>query len=103
MAKRNKFGVRFLRIAEEDLNEILDYIALDNFRSALKLADSFDKVFARLADHPYLGKIPDEFELANARYRFLVHDDYIIFYKIESENILIHRILHGARDYKNIL
>ena len=103
MAKRNKFSVRLLRAAEEDFTEIIDFISADNRNSAIKLADSFDKVFEKLEDYPYLGKIPNEFELARSGYRYLIHSNYIIFYKIENEVVLIYRIIHGARDYKKIL
>ncbi len=36
-------------------------------------------------------------------YRYLVSGKYIIFYKTDNEYIYIYRILHGSRDYSNIL
>jgi len=36
-------------------------------------------------------------------YRFLVVQNYLIFYTIEDRTIWVHRILHGARDYLSLL
>ena len=31
------------------------------------------------------------------------HRDYLIFYRIEADRIVIIRVLHGARDYEALL
>jgi hypothetical protein len=33
----------------------------------------------------------------------LVVDNYLVFYVIEEEVIYVHRIVHGARDYSQLL
>ncbi|MBL7995484.1 type II toxin-antitoxin system RelE/ParE family toxin, partial [bacterium] len=38
-----------------------------------------------------------------AGYRYLIVDNYLIFYTIEEETIFVHRIIHGARDYRRLL
>jgi toxin ParE1/3/4 len=50
-----------------------------------------------------LGKIPNEEELADMGYRFLVVQNYLIFYTIEHNTLWVHRIIHGARDYLSLL
>ena len=101
--KRIKYNVRLLRAAEDDLNEIVTYIAVDNKVTAESIAIRIEKNLAYLSHHPYLGKIPGEEELARLGYRFLVVQDYLIFYTIEEQTVWIHRILHGARDYLNLI
>ena len=96
---RPEFDVRLLRIAEDDLTEIVTYIAADRPTSAEAVAAKIERNLALLSKNPQLGRIPKEEDLARLGYRYLVVDNYLIFYTIEQETIYVHRILHGARDY----
>lgn len=98
-----KFQIRFLRIAEEDFTEIVSYIAAENPTAANSLAAKIEKNLELLTENPLMGRIPRDEEIRNLRYRYLIVKNYIIFYTNENKTILIHRILHGARDYKSIL
>ena len=102
MSKSN-FSIRLLSIAEEDLTEIISFIASDNTKAAANLADKIEKNFELLADNPLLGKSPSDSDLKLLGYRYLIIENYLIFYTIEKKTILIHRMLHGARNYKSLL
>jgi len=67
------------------------------------LANKIEKNLALLSEHPMLGRGPKEEELSRLGYRYLVVEDYLIFYTIEGAAICVHRILHGARDYQRLL
>jgi len=99
----DKSQVRFLKIAEEDFLEIISYIAADNIVAAENLAIKFQKNFELLAANSKLGRIPREEEIRKLGYRYLIVQNYLIFYTIENKTILVHRILHGARNYKSLL
>jgi toxin ParE1/3/4 len=101
--KRHKYSVRLLRAAEEDFNDIILYIATDKPSAAETLVNQLEKNLSLLTRHPLLGATPHEEELAAMGYRFLVVHNYLIFYTIENHIIMIHRILHGARDYLSLL
>jgi toxin ParE1/3/4 len=101
--KRPEYDIRFLRIAEDDLNEIINYIAADRVSAADILATKIEKNLQLLSKNPHLGRVPREDELSKMNYRYLVIDNYLLFYTIGEETILVHRILHGARDYLNLL
>ena len=101
--KRSKYTVRFLRAAEEDFNDILSYISAENRVAAETTATKIERSLARLSDHPYLGRIPEEEDLIRLGYRFLVVENYLIFYTLEDQRIWVHRILHGARNYIKLL
>lgn len=101
--KRSKYTLRFLRAAEDDFQEIITYIALDSPSAAEALAAKIEKSLSNLSIHPWLGKIPNEEELADVGYRFLVVQNYLIFYTVEGRLVWVHRILHGARDYLSLL
>ena len=102
MSKSN-FSVRLLSIAEEDFTEIISFIAADNVNAASNLADKIEKNLELLSDNPLLGKPPSDSDLKLLGYRYLIIENYLIFYTIEQRTIFIHRILHGARNYKSLL
>jgi toxin ParE1/3/4 len=99
---RNKFSIRILRAAEDDLTEIITYIAADNLSAAERMAAKFEEAIALLVDNPFLGRIPDDETLIRLGYRLLVVADYLIFYTIEEHSVFVHRIIHGARDYPRL-
>jgi len=100
---KNNFSIRLLSIAEEDFTEIISFIAGDNAKAASNLADKIEKNLELLSDNPLLGKSPSDSDLKMLGYRYLVIENYLIFYTIEKRTILVHRILHGARNYKSLL
>ncbi len=100
---KSKFQIRLLKIAEEDFTEIVSYIAADNPNAANTLANKIEKNLELLSDNPKLGRIPRDEEIRNLGYRYIIIQNYIIFYTIDEKTILVHRILHSARNYKSLL
>jgi toxin ParE1/3/4 len=101
--KQSKYAIRLLQAAEDDFREIITYISLDNPSAAEAVADKIENSLSNLSAYPLFGKIPNEEELPNMGYRFLVVQNYLIFYTIEDHTIWVHRIIHGARDYLSLL
>jgi len=99
----DKYQVRFLSIAEEDFTEIISFIAADNPTAAYAMANKIEKNLELLSENPNLGRIPREEEIRNLGYRYLIVQNYLIFYTMEEKTIFVHRILHGARNYKTLL
>ncbi|MBI1939823.1 MAG: type II toxin-antitoxin system RelE/ParE family toxin [Ignavibacteriales bacterium] len=99
----DKYQVRLLKIAQEDFTEIVSFIADDNPTAANATADKIEKNLFLLSENPRLGRIPRDEEIKNLGYRYIIVQNYIIFYTIEERTILVHRILHGARNYKSLL
>lgn len=100
---KTKYQIRFLKIAEEDFTEIVSYVAADNPNAANVLATKIEKNLELLSDNPKLGRIPRDEDIRNLGYRYLIVQNYIIFYSTEERTIIIHRILHSARNYKALL
>ena len=100
---KSKFQIRLLKIAEEDFTEIVSYIAADNPNAANTLANKIEKNLELLSENPKLGRIPRDEEIRNLGYRYIIIQNYIIFYTIDNKTILVHRILHSARNYKSLL
>lgn len=99
----DKYQVRLLSIAEEDFTEIISFIAADNPTAADAIANKIEKNLELLSENPNLCRIPREEEIRNLGYRYLIIQNYLFFYTIEEKTIFIHRILHGARNYKSLL
>lgn len=100
---QTKFEVLLLRAAEDDLTEIILYIAADRHSAAATLTDKSNQKLAALADNHHLGIVPSEDSLVQLGYRYLTVDNYLIFYIIKAPVIYIHRIIHGAIDYTRVL
>jgi addiction module RelE/StbE family toxin len=98
-----KYQVRLLKIAEEDFTEIISFIAADNVNAANSLANKIEKNLELLSENSKLGRIPRDEEIRNLGYRYIINQNYIIFYTINDKTILVHRILHSARNYKSLL
>ena len=99
----NNYKIKFLRIAEEDFTELISFIASENPSAAETIATKIEKSLLLLASNPLLGRIPRDEDIRSLGYRYIIVQNYIIFYTIEKKTIIIHRNLHSARNYKSIL
>jgi toxin ParE1/3/4 len=88
--------------AEADLDDIWYYIAggSGSLEIADRFVDSLTERFYLLSRNPFLGRRRDE-ELRSGLRSFPV-GEYIIFYRIEAEEVLILRVLRGSRDVRAI-
>lgn len=97
--KRPRYGVRLLRAAEDDFTELVSYVAAEKPDAAESLAQRIERSLRLLATNPYLGRVPNDAALLDLGYRYLIVQNYLIFYVIEERTIFVHRIVHGARDF----
>jgi plasmid stabilization system protein ParE len=95
--------VSVLPIAREDIAEIYYYIALDNPDAALKTADNIADKIDALSQFPERCPLVPDGTLAKQGYRMLVIGSYIAFFKLFDAEVLVYRILHGKRDYPQML
>lgn len=98
-----RYSVRYLPAAQQDLLDILDYIARDNPATGHAFVDRIDRVIGSLARFPKSGRVPRDARLRRAGYRMLVVDDYLVFYMVVRRTIQIRRVIHGARRYEFLL
>jgi len=98
-----KYRIRYLKSAENDMEEIFDYILRDSPSAAASMLDKFDKAISGLEHNPELGAIPKDERLKKLGYKMLIIDRYIVFYVIKNRTVQIRRVLHGARQYSYLL
>ena len=84
--------------AKDDINTVFDYIAIDNKTAAIKLIDTFYKVFELLSNYPETGTLKND--LADKTVRiYSIKKNFVIAYRIRDNKIEILRILTR---YQNI-
>lgn len=98
-----KRPLHFLTLAETDLNDIYSYIASDNKKAAESVLAKIESTIGLICDNPFIGRLSRHKQLARVGYRYMVVQNYLILYIVEDEAIVIHRILHSARDYLTIV
>lgn len=87
--------------AEADLGEIFDYIRRDSPDAARRVLVRVREAMRRLAEFPGIGHVRED--LADKSLRFWPVYSYLIVYRPESRPLQIIRVLHGARDVRQIL
>ena len=88
--------------ALNDLGEIAEYIALENFDAAQRVVQSVFTKVERLENHPKSGKKPPELP-ENTIYREVVVNPCRVFYRQEGAKILIIYIMRSERILKRLL
>jgi plasmid stabilization system protein ParE len=84
------------REAEQDLTDIVAYIASDSVNAAENVLSEFEATFPKLGDMPGLGHFREE--LLPQSYRFHSVYSYLVVYRWERTPIEIIAIIHGGRD-----
>ena len=87
--------------AFQDIDEIWEFIAQDNLDAADRVRDEIFQAFEKLAEMPEVGHLRED--LAKEPLRFWPVYSYLIIYRPDSQPLEIVRVLHGARDIKNLL
>lgn len=93
--------VSFSREAEQGLERIADYIAQDHPARAASFTEELIAAALDLGDMPNAFPLVPRFKKQGIRRR--VHDAYLIFYKVRESEVLVVAIMHGARDYTQLL
>ncbi len=84
--------------AQRDIESIGRFIAQDSPASARSFVDRLTECFERLRAMPGIGTVRYELEpgLLGRSY-----GRYIIYYRVIDGNLLVQRVVHGARDQRN--
>ena len=89
------------RRAEQDLEDIWDYISQDSVHAADQVLHAIEKSIGRLVRNPGIGHLRED--LADERHRFYLVYSYLIVYRVNTRPLQIIRVLHASRDVQAIL
>ena len=99
------YNLFYSPLAQEDLDEIYDYIAdeLANPQAAEQTIGGILSAVDRLKEFPDMGAHLRVVRHADNDYRFVTFKNFIAFYRHIEENIYIDRVVYKKRDYLRIL
>ena len=100
-----KHNLRYSPAALRDLDDIWDYIAVDlcNPNAAEKIINGILDTITPLEEFAEMGTPLNAIAAVVSDYRYLLHEKYLVFYRVGVEDVFIDRILHGSRNYLRIL
>jgi plasmid stabilization system protein ParE len=100
-----KYKLHYSTQSRRDLDEVWAYIAteLQNPSPATRIINAIMDSTNQLTDFAEMGAPLSSIANVESDYRFLVHGNYLIFYRIEGDEIYVDRVLFGRRDYLRIL
>ena len=90
----------FTQPAADDLEDIIDYIALDNPPAAKRVYQAIAAAAERLRNLPHIGRpgrLPGTRELS------VVSLPYIVVYQVDADTVTVLAVFHGARDLPRAL
>ena len=98
------YDVVMTKTAENDLNEIILYIAQDNIQIALNIFERLQKRVLSLKHFPEKGRVVPELKDQNiVEYREIIETPWRVFYKIGEEKVFVLNIIDGRRNVQDIL
>lgn len=98
-----KYRLLIFPSAEQDLQDIVDYINELSPDAALKLYDDIVDGIGSLAQMPLRCPLLKSPVLRAKGYRVLVVHNYVVFYVVNDTTVEIRRILYGRRQYEFLL
>lgn len=91
--------IKWLGRALNDLENIADYIALDNPIAALSMIDTTESVTDGLTDNPKRGR---DSRMPETRELVIPGTAYISVYRLKTDHVEVLRILHNAQNWPHI-
>ena len=102
------YVVRFTRHAARDLDDMFRYITYELCaeKAAKELIREVETSIANLREFPFSAPQAKDDLLARKGYRALtVRKKYVVMYRVyeDRQQVIIHRIFYGKRDYTKLL
>jgi toxin ParE1/3/4 len=92
--------IRVAPLARLDLDRAYDRIAMERPDAARRWLVRTDQQFVQLARNPEIGESQEHIK---PRLRRISQGNYIIYYLPRGSDLIIARVLHGARDIQDLL
>lgn len=93
--------VTFTGDADRDIEGIWVFIAEDNFDAADRVRNQIKADVRKLILHPGIGHT--RADSPNPEYRFWKVYSYLIVYRYDDTDLVVLRVIHGARDIGSII
>ena len=99
-----KYQVVWAEIAQHDLKQIIDYIAIDSPGNASRILQKIKQKVSALYSMPVRGRIvPELKEQGIHTYRELIIAPWRIIYRISDTTVFVLSVIDGKRNVEDIL
>jgi plasmid stabilization system protein ParE len=91
---------RISRKTDADIERICDYVAKNNPDAADRLDEQIHRAIQLIGRFPGLGHTrPD---VQDKRHLFRALGNYVIAHRLEKKELVVVRVVHGARDFRKL-
>jgi toxin ParE1/3/4 len=87
-------------VAKKDLRNIATYIGKDNPERAISFVAEIDQKIRLLTERPFSFPAHEEWQDG---LRSALHGQYHIIFEVADDEVIVLRVLHGARNIADIL
>ena len=100
-----KNKIHYSSESRRDLDDIWDYIVsvLQNRSAAERVIDRIMDAVDPLKNFAEMGTPLSSIADIGTDYRFLVSGNYMVFYRVQDNDVYIDRVLYGRSDYMSVL
>ena len=100
-----KNKIHYSSESRRDLDDIWDYIVseLQNRSAAERVINRIMDAVDPLKNFTEMGTLLSSIADIGTDYRFLVSGNYMVFYRVQGNDVYIDRVLYGRSDYMSVL
>lgn len=99
-----RYNLTILPSAQKELEEIARiHLALSGPRSARAVTEKLYAAMEQLQRFPLSGPAIRDDQLRGAGYRYVLAAQYLIFYRLLENTVVVYHIAHGSTDYPKLL
>jgi len=104
VTETKSYQVLWSHTAQQDLTEIVEYIAQDSIADALAILQKLEIKAALLITLPNRGRVvPELLHTGISQYRELISAPWRIVYRVENRQVLIMAVLDSRRNLQTVL
>ena len=97
------YKVKIYPTAKKDFEDSVSYLNTLSPQAAERYYQLLTKQISSLSHMPERCPHPKDLALAARGYRYLLVENYLVFYVISGDTVQIRRILYARRDYRLLL
>ncbi len=98
-----KYKIRLYSHAKTDLKDIISYLNTLSPQAAIRYYDLIVEKISSLSEMPDRWPKVRDLPLKTKGYRYLIVENYIVFFVIKSDIVQLRRIIYGKRNYEWLL
>ena len=99
-----KYKIVWANVAESDLNDITEYIPINNSKNALKILKEIKQKASELYTHPERGRIvPELQDQGILQYGEIVIPPWRLIYRITEREVFVLSLIDSRRNVEDIL